>query len=327
MTEKKTIRVLLVEDSPTDQELTRRALDRFGGMAFDVEVLSSTKDLRHLLETLDVDLLLLDYHLPGQTGLEFLRSLPEGYELPPVIVLTGSADAIVAKEMILAGAHDYFPKASIEPEALGIAIGNCLEKAARENEVRRQNHENERLAVIDALTDLYNRRYLADALRRECSRVGRYGNTLSCLMIDLDGFKAYNDVYGHLHGDAILRQVAALIAGSLRDCDIAARYGGDEFCVLVTETDAEGAELLAERLRASIAEQRVVVDGWVVTVTASIGVVTVDGRPAPYPEKLIEGADTALRRAKAAGKNRIHVAHRGHESVNTTSVTTAPELV
>ncbi len=310
MTNQKTIRVLVVEDSPTDQFLIRSSLERCNDMDFEVEVLPSTKGLRRLLDKVDIDLVFLDYNLPGQSGLEFLRSLPDGYNLPPVIMLTGFGDELVAKEAIRAGAYDYFPKASIAPKALGVAIRDCLAKATRENEARRQKSENERFAVIDPLSELYNRRYLADALRRESNRVSRYGGILSCLMIDLDGFKQYNDVYGHLHGDAILRQVAALISGSVRDCDIAARYGGDEFCILLTETDGEGAEQLAERLRASIAEQCLVVGGRAVPVTVSIGVFTANGRPAPNPETLIGGADTALRQAKAAGKNRIHVVYR-----------------
>src|SRR6266545_4127066 len=310
MTNQKTIRLLVVEDSPTDQFLIRSALERCDDMDFEVEVLPSTNGLQRLLDKVEIDLLLLDYNLPGQSGLEFLQSLPDGYNLPPVIMLTGFGDELVAKDAIRAGAYDYFPKASIAPKVLGVAIRECLAKAGRENEATRQKRENERFAVIDPLTDLYNRRYLADALRRESNRVSRYGGTLSCLMIDLDRFKQYNDVYGHLHGDAILRQVAALISSSIRDCDIAARYGGDEFFILLTETDDEGAQQLAERLRASIAEQCLVVGGRAVPITVSIGVFTANGRPAPNPETLIGGADTALRQAKAAGKNRIHVVYR-----------------
>ncbi|TMG01907.1 MAG: diguanylate cyclase [Chloroflexi bacterium] len=311
MTIRRTVRVLVVEDSPTDQYLIRRALERCQEIDFDIEVLTSTKGLSRLLDTIEVDLMLLDYDLPGQSGLEFLRGLPVGQELPPIIMLTGSGDELVAKEAILAGAYDYFLKARIEPEALGTAISECLKKATREKAARRQKLETERLAVIDALTDLYNRRYLADAVRRECGRVGRYGGTLSCLMIDIDGFKQYNDLYGHLQGDAILRQVASLISGSIRDCDIAARFGGDEFCVVLTETNHEGALHLAERLRTSIAEQCLVAGGRALPVTASIGVLTTAGQPIPYPESIIEGADTALRRAKTAGKNQVHATCTG----------------
>ena len=304
MTLRRTIRVLVVEDSPTDQFIIRHALERYEEADFEVEVLSSTKGLGSILEKVDVDLLLLDYDLPGQSGLEFLRSLPDRHELPPIIMLTGSGDELVAKEAILSGAYDYFLKSRIEPQALGKAISECLEKAALEKAAHRRKLETERLAVIDALTDLYNRRYLADALRRECRRLSRYGGELACLMIDIDGFKRHNDLHGHLHGDAILRQVATLVSASIRDCDIAARYGGDEFCILLTETHHEGAIHLAERLRASIAEQRLVVGA--LPITVSIGVFTATGELALSPEAMIDGADTALRRAKAAGKDQVH---------------------
>ena len=111
MTIRRTVRVLVVEDSPTDQYLIRRALERCQEIDFDIEVLTSTKGLSRLLDTIEVDLMLLDYDLPGQSGLEFLRGLPVGQELPPIIMLTGSGDELVAKEAILAGAYDYFLKA------------------------------------------------------------------------------------------------------------------------------------------------------------------------------------------------------------------------
>jgi len=303
---KRTVRVIVVEDSPTDQFLIRRALEKYEEIDFDIALLPSTKGLIRLLEKTAVDLLLLDYSLPGRSGLEFLRELAVGQEYPPIIMLTGSGDELVAKEAIRAGASDYFLKSQIEARALGTIISECLVRAAREKDARRQKLEAERLAVIDPLTDLYNRRYLADVLRRECGRVGRYGGTLSCLMIDIDGFKQYNDIHGHLRGDAILRQVATLIGRSVRDCDIAARYGGDEFCVVLTETDHQGASNLAKRLRLSIVENCLMAGGNAPAVTASIGVFTTTGQPSPYPESLIDGADRALRRAKGAGKNRVH---------------------
>ena len=306
MSTRRTVRVLIVEDSPTDEFLTRRALDRYAEIEFDVEVVPSTKGLNRLLDSVDVDVVLLDYNLPGRTGLEFLRELSDIGERPPIIMLTGSGDEFVAKEAILAGAVDYFLKSRIEPEALGSAISKCLQADARKKAARRQRLETERLAVVDPLTDLYNRRYLADVLRRECGRVARYGGSLSCLMVDIDGFKQYNDVYGHLQGDVVLRQVGSLISGSIRDCDIAARYGGDEFCLVLTDTSHEGALDLAERLRAGIAERGLMVGGSTVPVTASFGVFTTTGNSAPQAEVLIEGADLALRRAKATGKNQVH---------------------
>jgi diguanylate cyclase (GGDEF)-like protein len=302
--------VLLVEDNPADQILIRRALQEYGDIDFEIEALSSTKGLRDLLRRIDVDIILIDYSMPGETGLDFLRSVADDVGVPPIIMLTGSGDELIAKEAILAGAYDYFLKSRIEASALGTAIRECLEKAAQDRKARRQKLETERLAVVDGLTDLYNRRYLADALRREWGRVNRYGGQLSCLMIDVDGFKQYNDLYGHLHGDAILRLVAKLVSGSIRDCDIAARYGGDEFCILLTETDHQGSFQIAERLRSSIAEQCLLMAESAVPITVSIGVFTTGAQLAANPEDLIYGADAALRQAKAAGKNQVFSSFR-----------------
>lgn len=306
----RTVRVLLIEDNPADQILIRRALKQYEDFDFDIEALSSTKGLRDLLRKIELDIILIDYSMPGESGLDFLRSVADDKRVPPIIMLTGSGDELIAKEAILAGAYDYFLKSRIEANALGTAIRECLDKAANDRTARRQKLETERLAVIDGLTDLYNRRYLADALQRECARVNRYSGQLSCLMIDVDGFKQYNDLYGHLHGDAILRQVANLVSGSIRECDIAARYGGDEFCILLTETDHEGSSQMAERLRSRIAEVCLPMAESAIPITVSIGVFTIEGQPALDPEALIDGADMALRQAKGAGKNQVFSSFR-----------------
>jgi diguanylate cyclase (GGDEF)-like protein len=140
------------------------------------------------------------------------------------------------------------------------------------SEEKRLRDELERLATTDPLTDLYNRRYLAESLEKECRRASRYGRPLSCLMIDIDEFKLCNDLYGHLTGDEVLRQVAALIRGSVRDTDVATRYGGEEFCILLPETPYEDATRLAERLRSTIAAQPLPVGEQPVPITVSIGV-------------------------------------------------------
>jgi len=161
------------------------------------------------------------------------------------------------------------------------------------------------LATTDPLTELYNRRHLAESLEKECRRASRYGRPLSCLMIDIDGFKLCNDRYGHLTGDDVLRQVAALIRDSVRDTDIVARYGGEEFCVLLPETPCEGAIQLAERIRAAFAAQPLSVGEQLVSITVSIGVWGSADSEDLEPDTVLGYADAALMEAKAAGKNRV----------------------
>ncbi len=304
-TAKQTIRVLLVEDNPGDVGIIRRALAGYGRVDFAVDSVPSVKECRQTLETAPFDVLLLDYSLPGESGLDFLRSLDESQAVPPVIMLTGQGDERVAKEAIRSGAYDYFPKDSIESDALGSAILESLEKARLEAEERRQREDDGRLAQVDPLTGLYNRRYLDEALARECNRAKRYGNDLSCLMIDLDGFKQCNDIHGHLEGDALLRQVAAMISSSVRESDVAARYGGDEFCIVLPETSQDQALLLAERLRSEVATIKRGSNGQSLSIGASIGVFSPQRADDLEPEKIIGFADAALREAKAAGKDQV----------------------
>jgi diguanylate cyclase (GGDEF)-like protein len=166
---------------------------------------------------------------------------------------------------------------------------------------RRQRGRADRRSGSDPLTGLFNRQYLTEALEKDCRRARRYGTPLSCLMLDIDGFKELNDKYGHTEGDAILRQVAGAITYSVRDIDTPARYGGDEFCILLPETGLEGAMLLGERLRAAVAAMEIVIGKRSMTVTASVGVFSPATMNQFRPTTLIDYAETALRKAKLTG--------------------------
>jgi diguanylate cyclase (GGDEF)-like protein len=176
-------------------------------------------------------------------------------------------------------------------------------------ELSEQMDRLKKLSITDHLTGLLNRRYLHDRLEEELARSQRFNRQLSVLMVDLDGFKQYNDTFGHLAGDRILEAIAVVIMNSVRSIDIVARYGGDEFTIILPETGISMAILIGERLRSDIAQTALPVTPQGTsehTITASIGI-------ACFPEhdttanSLIDAADTALYRAKTAGKNRIEV--------------------
>ncbi len=161
-----------------------------------------------------------------------------------------------------------------------------------------------KMLTEDALTGAKNRRFLMDVLEREVAREHRGENGLALLLVDVDEFKRINDEGGHVFGDYVLREVAALIARQARRTDCLARYGGDEFAVVLTESTRAGAEIFAERLRGNAEQTRFELDGRSFPVTLSIGVAI--WRPEiGTPEAFVNAADVALYAAKAAGRNRV----------------------
>jgi diguanylate cyclase (GGDEF)-like protein len=165
------------------------------------------------------------------------------------------------------------------------------------------------LSVTDGLTGLNNRRHFFDLAKVEYERIRRYGRALSVVMIDIDQFKKLNDAYGHLVGDAVLREVARRLQETVRTIDTLARYGGEEFVVLMPETDLAEALLVAERVRQSVAEPPVVDNGVTVSTTISLGVAELDEQCTSL-EDALKCADQALYAAKTAGRNRVE-AYRG----------------
>jgi len=166
----------------------------------------------------------------------------------------------------------------------------------------------EALSVTDDLTQLYNSRYLNLVLRRETKRASRSGRPLSLLFIDLDGFKSVNDAHGHLFGSRALVEAGAVIRGSARETDIVARFGGDEFSVVLPDTGGEGAFAVGERVLERIAAHKFLArDGLDIHLTASVGVATLPDVAAAADE-LVQAADKAMYQVKGSGKNGIQAA-------------------
>ncbi len=185
-----------------------------------------------------------------------------------------------------------------------LRVGNCIYRYLAGGNVEAEYHEEiYRLTIIDALTDIHNKRYLLEFLDREIARSARYFRPLALVLFDLDRFKVVNDELGHLGGDFTLREVAACVKGSIRKEELFARYGGEEFAAVLPETNLEGAVNVAERLRALIEQHRFQYEGKTYPVTISIGVSTTSGDENMTPYELIRQADEKLYQAKNDGRN------------------------
>ena len=183
----------------------------------------------------------------------------------------------------------------LEPAAIALDNALAVQKA-------------EALSVTDDLTRLYNSRFLNLVLRRETKRASRNGRPLSLLFLDLDGFKQVNDRHGHLAGSKALVEAAAVIRGCARETDVVARFGGDEFSLILPDTDQAGAAAVAARIRDRLSSATFLAsDGLSVHLTASVGVATLPN-VGTSAEELLRAADAAMYKVKAAGKNGIHIA-------------------
>ena len=185
------------------------------------------------------------------------------------------------------------------------AASNALERAHLFESIQIANESLERLAITDGLTGLYNHRYFRDRLEQELERALRYRLPLSCLIFDVDDFKKFNDTYGHLLGDDILREIADRTQRCVRKSDIVARYGGEEFVVIMPQTDKQGAMVQAERLRQVIADSPFYGVPDNTPVTVSVGVAVLDFDAMLVCEDLLRVADQALYEAKGSGKNKV----------------------
>lgn len=187
-----------------------------------------------------------------------------------------------------------------------LRVGNCIYRFLMGGNVETEYHEEiYRLTIIDALTDIHNKRYLLEFLDRELARSRRHDRPLSLVMVDIDRFKLINENFGHLGGDFTLRELAGRIRGNFRREELFARYGGEEFAVVLPETHLQGAVTVAERLVAAVNQQQFRYEDQTYDVTISAGVTTTIGEECPSPSDLIRRADEKLYQAKNEGRNRV----------------------
>ncbi|AVA21141.1 PleD family two-component system response regulator [Rhizobium sp. CB3171] len=295
--------VLLVDGRANSQERIIRALKPIA------EVTATSDPQAALFEAAEkpFELVVVNSNFDNYDPLRLcsqLRSLERTRFLPVLLVTEQGADEMIVRALDL-GINDYIVR-PLDPNEL---VARCLTQIRRKrynDRLRASVQHTIELAVTDALTGLNNRRYLDNHLKILFNRSLTRGRPLSVLITDIDRFKQVNDTYGHDAGDEVLKEFAARIRSTVRGADLACRYGGEEFVVVMPDTSPEVAAAVAERLRAAVETTPVTLreTGAVLNVTASFGISsrleTVES-----PEQLMKQADRALYEAKNAGRNRV----------------------
>lgn len=305
-------KLLLVEDSESQGAHIRATLERQG-----YEVLWATSGIEglKLARAERPDLIVLDVVMQDMDGLAVCRWLKMSSESRdiPIIMLTVRGELQERVEGLNIGADDYLPKPFADEE-LEARIFAALRVKSAEIELKKRNselqsmlHHVEALAITDPLTGLFNRRRFDDVLKREFAITKRYGTPLSCLMVDVDHFKRINDLYGHDAGDRVLCGVASRLTARLREVDTAARFGGEEFSILLPQTPKQGALIVAERIAAVVRREHFEFDDGSASVTVSVGVAEGRDVTGNSPEGLVKAADSALYLAKSRGRDQVVV--------------------
>lgn len=298
--------ILVVDDEEVVCRFLKRVLDSAGHL---IQVAHGGQEAIDKLEDGSFDLVITDLKMPAVDGIAVLRKAKELDPLCEVIVITAYASVESAVEVMKLGAHDYISK-PFNVERIRFVVGKALEKR-RLLQAAGERDFYKRLSQLDGLTEVYNRRSFEELLTAEMSRSNRFRRPLSVLMIDLDQLKVVNDSFGHQAGDTVLRQVAWSLKRSVRNCDIVARYGGDEFVIILVETGKADAVTTAQRLNRLItkptAKSNAQVNDSVQPMTISIGVASYP-TDATETEGLVRRADEALYEAKASGGNCVRSA-------------------
>jgi diguanylate cyclase (GGDEF)-like protein len=290
----------------TDRKLVERALSE---EQFAIFFAKSGREAMSLFSEHQPSLVITDWMMPDLSGIELCEHIRHQtlQTYAYIIILTGITEKNKVVKGLAAGADDYLTK-PFHPEELLARVGVGRRIIELHRQIAAKNRLLEEMALTDSLTGLPNRRVLEDWAVRQVSGADRYGFDFWVIMADIDHFKVVNDTYGHEAGDAVLKRFAQILKTNTRLCDICARIGGEEFLIILTHTNQEGAVLAIERIRKHLETERFRFGPGETAITASFGVAKYCRHQAQDFTKLLAQADVALYSAKRNGRNRVEIA-------------------
>jgi diguanylate cyclase (GGDEF)-like protein len=298
------VKILIADDSVVSRHLLEATLRKWG---YDVLVACDGAEALELLQRQDApSLIILDWMMPGMTGVEVCRRIRQRDNEPYtyILLLTSKSQKEDLIEGMEAGADDYITK-PFDQNELQVRLRAGTRLVDLQSQLLKAREELREQATRDSLTRLWNRSSILRELDRELARLARESRPLGVVIVDLDHFKDINDTYGHLAGDAVLREAARRMQSSIRQYDSIGRYGGEEFLILFPGCSETDCFAQAERLRKQLAAAEMAVNGIPLRVTASFGVTAALPSAGSTQEGLIRKADEALYQAKNAGRNRV----------------------
>lgn len=310
------MRVLIAEDDAVSRMILRRAVEKLGHEC--IATSDGIEAWEAFLDNPDVDVIISDWMMPGLDGLALCERIRqytgkrEGY--PFFIFLTALGDKGHLLEGMKAGADDYLSK-PLDREELGARLLAAARVTSLHRQLNKQKEELERLnfelfaqARRDPLTKLGNRLLLREDLKTLSAQAERYGHRYSALLCDVDYFKLYNDLYGHMKGDSVLQGVAETMLRTFRTGDASYRFGGEEFLTILPEQSLEASAVAAERLRAAVEDLAIPHENSPEgVVTVSCGLAELASGEKKTVDELLKQADAALYEAKERGKNNVAV--------------------
>ena len=300
------MKILIADDSIVSRHLLEATLRKWG---YEVMVACDGAEALELLQREDApSLIILDWMMPGMTGVEVCRRIRERDSEPYtyILLLTSKSQKEDLIEGMDAGADDYITK-PFDQNELQVRLRAGTRLVDLQSQLLKAREDLRDQATRDSLTRLWNRSSILTELGRELARAQRECRPLGVVIVDLDHFKQVNDTYGHLAGDAVLREAARRMQNSIRQYDSIGRYGGEEFLILFPGCSATDSYAQADRLRKQLGQAEMSVNDQSLRITASFGVTTAMPGETWTEEALIRKADEALYVAKKSGRNRVEI--------------------